>query len=76
MGRARPSPTKPRPPRATRSRPSRMTLEGFGTYVGGGVVVKEIRARLNQNDKQNYKDSHHNNSQHYFFGCSLSWAPC
>ena len=40
MGRARPSPTKPRPPRATRSIPSRMTLEGFGTYVGGGVVVK------------------------------------
>jgi len=46
MGRARPSPTKPRPPRATRatrSRPSRMTLEDFGTSVGGGMVVKEIR---------------------------------
>jgi hypothetical protein len=29
--------------RATRSRPSRMTLECFGTSVGGGMVVKEIR---------------------------------
>jgi hypothetical protein len=43
MGRARPSPTKTRPPRVTRVtrlRPSSMSLEAFGTSVVGGVVVK------------------------------------
>ena len=29
-----------------------------------------------QNDTGNYKDTHRNKSQNYFFGCSLSWVSC